>query len=104
MTFGFEIDQASQKKAEAAIKGLKEKSAKLLNGIAITFSESNLNEFANGCTKAVSNVQEIGTKFEEAFNGLKDQVVSVVPEIDQDSKNQAEETILIAIVWIVSNI
>lgn len=74
VTFGFDVDRASQQQAENSIKGIKNMATKLLGKIAVVFSVAKLTSFAKDCVEAASNVEEMENKFNVVFGDMADEV------------------------------
>lgn len=81
VSFGYEIDQNSEKEAESSVEGLKSFASKMLGAIAIGFSLTQMNALAeefssvnaqiNNSTRALGDQEEIQQKILAAANETK---------------------------------
>ena len=74
VSFGFNVDRASQQQAENAIRGIRNLATNLLGKIALVLSVKALGNFINDCTKAASNVEEMENKFNVVFDNMAEDV------------------------------
>ena len=74
VSFGFDVDSASQAKAENSIKGIKNFATKMLGKVALVFSVAKLGQFTKECLQAGSDVQEMENKFNTVFDNISGEV------------------------------
>lgn len=81
VSFGFDVDRASERQAESSIKGLKSMASKLLGGIALVFSVAGISNLA----EAAADVDALKSQFAQVFGDMEQDAADKLEKIADDT-------------------